>query len=311
MYVHNIDPIIATIGGVHLWWYGLSYALGFASAHVFLRRCRGPLGLSLASVYTLTLLLAAGVLIGGRLVVVNNEWTFYRNHTDLIPALWIGGLATHGLIIGGAAGVAVFCRAARRPWRSLFDVLAVAAALILASGRVGNFIDGQIVGHITAMPWGIQFPNAPGFRHPVVLYDGLKNLALVPLLLLIGRHHPPPGRIAAWFVLLYAGPRMAIDLFRDYPLTLLGLPSGQTFNIGMTIVGAALLAKSYLRPGHEPLAPRQTEASPGWRVPAFAALLCAVLTIPSDATRDVPDRYGARHPGLTHSRIYPALPDLP
>src|SRR6187402_3199215 len=125
MYIHRIDPIIASVLGVHLWWYGLSYALGFVSAHLFLRRRCRQLGLSVASVYTLTLLLAVGVLIGGRIVVVNNEWGFYRAHRDLIPALWIGGLATHGLIIGGAAGVAAFCLAMGRPWRSLFDALAV------------------------------------------------------------------------------------------------------------------------------------------------------------------------------------------
>jgi phosphatidylglycerol:prolipoprotein diacylglycerol transferase len=311
MFVHRIDPVITTVFGVHLWWYGLSYALGFVSAHLFLRRRRRQLGLSLASVYTLTLLLAIGVLIGGRAIVINNEWVFYRDHRDLIPALWIGGLATHGLIIGGAAGVAAFCLATRRPWRSLFDALAVAAALILASGRIGNFIDGQILGQITTMPWGVQFPDAPGFRHPVVLYDGLKNLALVPILVALGRRRPPPGRVAAWFMLLYAAPRILIDLLREYPLTLLGLPSGQTFNIGMTLVGVALLAKSYLAPGHEAIAPPQHDCPPGWRRAAFALLLLFVLVIPSDATRDVPVRYGARHPGMVHSRLYPALPDLP
>jgi len=310
MYVHRIDPIITTVFGVHLWWYGLSYAVGFVSAHLFLRRRRRQLGLSVAAVYTLTLMLAIGVLIGGRIVVVNNEWNFYRGHRDLIPAIWIGGLATHGLIIGGATGVSAFCLATGRPWRSLFDALAVAAALILAAGRIGNFIDGQILGQLTTMPWGVQFPDAPGFRHPVVIYDGIKNLALVPVLIAFGHRRPPPGRVAAWFVFLYAAPRIFIDLLREYPLTLLGLPSGQAFNVGMTLVGAALLAKSCFAPGHEALAPPQADALPGWRRLALALLLLFVLVIPSDATRDVPVRYGPRHPGMVHSRLYPALPDL-
>jgi phosphatidylglycerol---prolipoprotein diacylglyceryl transferase len=167
--VHHLDPIIGTIFGAHLWWYGLSYAIGFSSAHLVLRRHGRALGLSLRSVYNLALLIALGVLVGGRAVVVNNEWFRYREHPAWIPALWMGGLATHGLIIGGAAAVLLYAWATRRPFRPLLDSLAIGAALILACGRIGNFIDGQIVGRVTDLPWGIKFPNAEGFRHPVVL----------------------------------------------------------------------------------------------------------------------------------------------
>jgi phosphatidylglycerol---prolipoprotein diacylglyceryl transferase len=305
--VHHLDPIIGTLFGVHVWWYGLSYATGFTSAHLVLRRHRQSLGLSLRSVYNLTLLIAVGVLVGGRAVVVNNEWFRYREHPAWIPALWMGGLATHGLIIGGAAAVLLYAWATHRPFRPLLDSLAIGAALILACGRVGNFIDGQIVGRVTDLPWGVTFPNAEGFRHPVVLYDGLKNLLIVPVLLAVLRRRPPAGRAAALFVLLYAAPRIAIDRLREYPLTLMGLPSGQTFNIGMAVVGVALVLKSLLRPGPSAPTPAEPEAGPGWRIPAFAAILLFVLTIPSDATRDVPTTYGARHPGLVHSALYPRL----
>src|SRR5207237_69108 len=94
-YVHHIDPIIFSVAGAHVWWYGLSYALGFLNAHVFLRRGREKLGLSLRDVYDVSLFLAIGTLVGGRsLVVFNNEWSFYRQHLRLIPAVWLGGLAT-------------------------------------------------------------------------------------------------------------------------------------------------------------------------------------------------------------------------
>jgi phosphatidylglycerol:prolipoprotein diacylglycerol transferase len=310
MFVHRIDPIIGTVLGIHLWWYGLSYALGFLSAHVVLRRHREALGLSWRSLYTLTLLITVGVLAGGRAVVVNNEWDFYRSHLPLIPALWIGGLATHGLIIGGAMAVLLFCAVERRPFRPVLDVLAIGAASILACGRIGNFIDGQIVGSVTTLPWGVKFPDAEGFRHPVVLYDAIKNALLVPILIWVGRQRVPAGRVAALFLLLYALPRILIDLLREYPLTLWGLPSGQTMNVAMAAIGAALVFKSIVRPGPSPAVPPQEPAPPGWRPWTFAALLAFSLLIPSDATRDVPARYGARHPGLVHSRVYPPLPEL-
>jgi phosphatidylglycerol:prolipoprotein diacylglycerol transferase len=319
--VHRIDPVIGTFFGAHLWWYGLSYALGFLNAHVFLRRHRARLGLSLRQVYSLTLWLAAGVLIGGRgLVVFNHEWPFYREHLALIPAAWLGGLATHGLLAGGVAGVFMFCMVHRLPFRPVFDALAIPAALIMGVGRLGNFIDGQIVGRVTEVPWAVLFPDAEGFRHPVVLYDGLKNLLIIPVLVAVGRRDPPPGRLAAIFVLLYAGLRIPIDFFREYPLNPLGLPTGQGFNVIMMGVGVFLLIRNRLRQRHAPpgalwqapavgMTPGGAgrNESPGWRRAAFAAILGFSLLIPSDATRDIPRKYGHRHAGLEYTWMYPRI----
>ena len=114
MFVHQIDPIISTVKGVHLWWYGLSYALGFWNIYWFLRHGQKRLGLTLTDVHSLTLCLSIGVLTGGRLVeVAFDDGPFYREHPQLIPALWLGGMATHGLLLGAAVGVAVFCTSGR------------------------------------------------------------------------------------------------------------------------------------------------------------------------------------------------------
>jgi phosphatidylglycerol---prolipoprotein diacylglyceryl transferase len=323
-YVHHIDPIIATIGGMHLWWYGLSYSLGFLNAHLFLRRNRDRLGLSRADVYELSFLLALGVLAGGRgLVAFRHEWAFYRDQLALVPAVWIGGLATHGLIIGGFVGVMLFCVIRRRPFRPIFDALAMPAAFILGCGRIGNFIDGQIVGSVTTLPWGVQFPEAEGFRHPVVLYDGLKNFLIIPILWSVQRRGVPPGRIGSLFVLLYAALRIPIDLLREYPISFLFLPAGQTFNVLMALTGLTLLVKNVWWPaqggaGRSSLWQRSNVRTFGVRGAnderrafatkfAFATLVLLALVIPSDATRDIPARYGPRHAGLTYSRLYPRI----
>lgn len=314
-FVHNIDPVLFSIDGVHFWWYGLSFTLGFLNAHLFIRRNREGLRLSLTQVYTLTLLFAIGVLMGGRaLVVVNNEWSFYREHLELIPAIWVGGFATHGLIIGGAAAVLIFCRLNKVPIRAVLDILAISAAMILAFGRVGNFIDGQIYGSLTEVPWGVKFPNVDGFRHPVVLYDGVKNLLLVPFLLWLRRWNLPPGRIAIIFVIAYSGLRIPIDMLREYPITMLGIPTGQTLNLIMLVVGFAALLINIYRNRQRSKTPATAREIPldgnlFIRKILFAAILLVPLVIPSDATRDVPYTYGSRHRGLEHSLVYPPIQD--
>ena len=108
-YIHQIDPILFDIAGVHVWWYGLGFAIGFLEIHLFLRRGHGRFHLSLRDVWSLSLFIAVGVLVGGRLVEITfDEWPFYREHLGLIPAYWLGGMATHGLMFGGAVGAGLF-----------------------------------------------------------------------------------------------------------------------------------------------------------------------------------------------------------
>jgi phosphatidylglycerol---prolipoprotein diacylglyceryl transferase len=242
------DPILGSIGGVHLWWYGLSYTLGFLNIYWYLRRSRRRLALTLAEVTSLTLSLALGVLAGGRVVeVAFDEWPFYRENPLLIPAYWLGGMATHGLLLGATAGLFLFSYVWLKPFRELADALVIPGAFLMGVGRIGNFIDGQIVGALTDVPWGVQFPDATGIRHPVVLYDGAKNLLLIPYLRWVRKTNLTPGATAARFVFWYAFPRIFIDLFRDYPTHRLALGTGQTLNIVMTVVGVVILARSRLR----------------------------------------------------------------
>jgi phosphatidylglycerol:prolipoprotein diacylglycerol transferase len=319
LFVHRIDPILGTIGGIHFWWYGLSYAAGFFNLHRYMLARRERLGLSRHDVYALSLCVSIGVLLGGRLIEVSfDEWPFYRDHPGLIPALWLGGMATHGLLLGAALGAAAFAYVWQRPLLELADELVIPGAFMMGVGRVGNFIDGQIVGGVTDVWWAVQFPDAVGARHPVVLYDGAKNLLLIPYLLWVRRTNSTPGAVAARFIFCYPFLRIFIDLFRDYPTHRLALGTGQTLNLVMAALGAGLLYRSRLRrlgrlaPRPTPAVGRTTDraASPAQYV-ALAAVLLFSLTVASNWTQDVPARYGTRHPGLAHSRLYPVLDTSP
>src|SRR5581483_4854348 len=241
-------------------------------------------------------------------------------HLDLVPALWLGGMATHGLLVGAACGLAVFAAAFRKPFLELADALVVPGAFLLGVGRIGNFIDGQIVGRPASVWWAVKFPYAEGFRHPVVLYDGAKNLALIPYLLHVRRTNPTPGAVAARFVFWYAALRIAVDLFRDYPTHRLALGTGQTLNLVMAATGVVLLARSRRRRLGR-LAPRAglaAQPAPAVDAPsrwaqrvALAGVMLLSLTIPSNWTQDVPAHYASRHPGLVHSRLYPPIDTAP
>ena len=320
-FVHRIDPILGSIGGVHLWWYGLSYAIGFLNIHWYLRRARRRLGMTLSEVYALSLCISLGVLAGGRAVeVAFDEWPFYGEHPLMIPVYWLGGMATHGLLLGAAAGAALFTYMYRKPFLELADELVIPGAFLMGVGRIGNFVDGLIVGAVTEVWWGVQFPDAVGIRHPVVLYDGAKNLLLIPCLRWVRKTNTTPGATAARFVFWYAFPRIFIDLFRDYPTHRLALGTGQTLNIVMALLGLVLLARSRLRrlgrlagraAWPTPSRPIADAPPPLWQSFAFACVLAFCLTIPSNWTQDVPARYGKRHPGLEHSWIYPQIDSTP
>jgi phosphatidylglycerol:prolipoprotein diacylglycerol transferase len=310
-YVHNIDPIIGTIFGIHLWWYGLSYTLGFFNAFSFIGKRRMKIGLTERDVYDLAILIAVGVLAGGRIVeVIFYEWHFYRDNLELIPALWLGGMASHGLLIGGLVAVWIFCRMTGKPFLLMTDILAPPASFILGMGRIGNFIDGQILGSVTDVPWAVKFPDAEGFRHPVVLYDGIKNLLIIPILLHVARRRVPHGFVTGLFLFLYSFLRIPVDVFREYPTSLMGLATGQALNVALSIVGVVVMI-AVIRGGKKPDADPQiaTEASGpvGWRKPMLVSILLLCLIIPSDWTQDVAARYGKRHTGLTNSALYPAI----
>jgi len=306
---------------MYLWWYGLSYTLGFLGLFHWLRSVRGYLEMDVRQVYDLSIFIAAGVLIGARSVeVIFYEWAYYGSHPWHIFAIWIGGMSTHGILLGGTIGIWLYCRRYHKSFLSVADELVIPAALIMGLGRLGNFIDGQIVGSVTHVWWAVKFPDVDGFRHPVVLYDGLKNLLLVPFLLVLRYLKPPRGVMLGAFLVGYGLFRMLIDFFREYRSELFGLPPGQEFNIGMAIVGLGLIIWAY-KQRHTGVRPLTLSAiSDSYAIDVrkvtrlrrliFRVLLIVPLVIPSDWTQDVPLRYGDRHEGMKHSRLYPMIHNI-
>ena len=149
-FVHNIDPTFASVLGVDLYYYGLAYSIGFLGIFIWTRMRRRELGWSLPEVYDFSILFSVGVLLLGRLFAVFvYHWEYYSGHLNELFSYWSGGMATHGVLLGGTGAVALFCRLRRKSFLRLADEIVIPAAFFMALGRIGNFVNGQIAGTTT------------------------------------------------------------------------------------------------------------------------------------------------------------------
>jgi phosphatidylglycerol:prolipoprotein diacylglycerol transferase len=242
-FVHDIDSVICRFGAIHLYYYGLAYSVGFLGVYIWLRIRRNALGWRVSDVYDFSILAALCVLLFGRVFsVLVYHWDYYAGHPAQIFNYWRGGMATHGVLLGGVISMFFFSRLRGVSFLRLTDEIAIPAAFLLVLGRIGNFINGQIVGTPTDLPWGVKFPGVEGFRHPVTLYEALKNLALIPILLVVRRRCPPgKGMVTAQFIFWYGFLRIFTDLFRDHPGEIFGIGGSQYFNALMVVSGLIMM----------------------------------------------------------------------
>ena len=301
----GIDPVLLQMQWACLWWYGLAYAIGLLTVDLWVWLRRERLGYDRGDVALFSLLFAAGVLLGGRTFdVALYEWFYYEDHVRQIPRLWQGGMATHGVLLGAVAGTLLFCRLRGRSFLAVADEVVLPGAVLMALGRMGNHVNGEVYGSITSVPWAMEFPYAEGCRHPVALYDGFKNLLLVPILLgvrslgLRRNGHLPEGLMLGHFVLWYGLLRLFVDVFREYDSYWLGIGRGQYFNLFMAVAGLCIVLAARTRAKAEP---RVTRRSPRTRDPAywgkrvaFYALAALCLTIPSGWTLQVLEEFEER-----------------
>lgn len=143
-FVHDIDPVLVSLGSLRTYWYGLAYAAGFVGVLIWFARHRQRLGMTRIEVYELGIAIVVGVLVCGRAFeIVVYEWAFYRGHLGWLFSYWRGGMASHGVLVGCALGMWLFCRRRHKPFLSIADEVVFPGAVFLALGRIGNFIRGK------------------------------------------------------------------------------------------------------------------------------------------------------------------------
>ncbi|HOE95483.1 MAG TPA: prolipoprotein diacylglyceryl transferase [Candidatus Sumerlaeota bacterium] len=260
-WVHDLDPFLIRIGAGGIRYYGLAYVCGFVAGWWLLRHYhrRGRSPLDPDRIYTAITALALGVLIGGRLgyLLLYAPGDTLRDPL-LVFRIWEGGMASHGGFLGVAVALAWLARRFKVSFLLLGDLLCSIAPLGLLLGRIANFINGELPGRVTDVPWAVIFPTSapPGTplsqippRHPSQLYEaGLEGLLLfVYLQWRFWRTNAlaTPGRLSAEFLLLYAIVRMVGEQFRepDAP-PILGLTRGAFYSLFLILAAGAVWAWS-------------------------------------------------------------------
>jgi phosphatidylglycerol:prolipoprotein diacylglycerol transferase len=264
----NISPELLHIWGpFSIKWYGLAYVAGLLLGWLYIRRLLGQSRLwpnatapfSQHATEDLFLYVAAGVLLGGRLghVLFYRPMDYITNPLDIF-ALWKGGMSFHGGLIGSIIGIYLFSRRVKtNPWSAL-DACAAAVPIGLFFGRLANFINGELWGRPTNVPWAMIFPHpdAGGLeRHPSQLYEafleGLVLFALLWWLVHRTRALRRPGVVAGTFLLGYGFARSFCELFREpdagHMLTLGPFTAGILYSIPMIVAGAWILRDAVRR----------------------------------------------------------------
>ncbi|MEY3040980.1 MAG: hypothetical protein RLZZ174_62 [Pseudomonadota bacterium] len=250
----QIDPVALQLGPLALRWYGLTYLLAFTAAWALARRRSASIGQTHAWVDDLIFYGALGVVLGGRLGYV----FFYQLDRFLAdPAylflIWEGGMSFHGGLLGVVVALAYLARRSRLPFLAVADFTAPLVPLGLGFGRLGNFMNGELPGRLTEMPWGVVYPGEVLARHPSSLYQAAtEGLVLFALLWTLTSRPRPPGFASGTFLLGYGCLRFSTEFFRTPDPHLgfqaLGLTQGQWLCLPMILAGFAFLA--WGRRGH-------------------------------------------------------------
>lgn len=251
-----IDPVALQIGPLAARWYGLMYAVGFASAWWLGRRraLRPGSGWTPVQVDDLITWLVVGVVLGGRLgYVLFYDLGYYLSNPLESLSIWRGGMSFHG----GVMGVVLVCWLyGRSIGKSLLEVGDLIGPLVppgLLAGRIGNFINGELWGRVTDVPWAMVFPTGgPLPRHPSQLYEAaLEGLALFVILWLYAAKPRRRGAVGGLFLLGYGSFRFFVEFFRQ-PDAQLGFVALDFFSMGQLLCLPMILLGLYLmlrRPG--------------------------------------------------------------
>ena len=250
----NFDPIALQLGPLAIHWYGLTYLLGFAGAWwLAQRRCNPQYGWSRQETTDFVFYGALGAILGGRIgYMLFYGWDRVVADPLMILRIWEGGMSFHGGFIGVALAFILFARSTRRTAFQVADFVAPMITVPVFTVRIGNFINGELWGRVTDVPWGMVFARAGDLpRHPSQLYEaGMEGLLMGLILWWYSSKPRPAGSVSGLFAVLYGCFRFLIEFARE-PDAHLGyvafgwMSMGQVLSLPLIALGLGMIAYAY------------------------------------------------------------------
>lgn len=249
----QIDPVIFEVGPVAVRWYALMYLIGFVAAYFLAnRRAKASNDWNSDQVSDLLFYGFLGVILGGRIgYVLFYQFDYFLQNPLYLFKIWEGGMSFHGGLLGVIAALYWFARTTKKRFLQVGDFVAPLVPIGLATGRFGNFINSELWGRTTDVPWAVLFPNGGPFpRHPSQLYEmALEGILLFIILWWFSSKPRPAGSVGGLFLLGYGCARFFVEFFREPDAHLgfvwLQLSMGQLLSAPMIILGGWLIYFAY------------------------------------------------------------------
>lgn len=259
-------PLIGdSLGPLAIHWYGIMYGLAFIIGYFVVKALarRREMGLTDSDVMDFVTYLVIGVVLGGRLgyILFYGLSSYLQNPAEIL-AVWKGGMSFHGGAIGTILAGWLYCRQRGLSFWKMADITVVTVPIGLGLGRLGNFINGELWGRQSDLPWAMVFPTTDPMqlpRHPSQLYElGLEGFVLFAMVYFFARRNPPTGSVFGLFLAGYGVFRFFVEFFRNPDAhlgTVLGpFSMGQVLSFPMVVVGVALMIWAYRKQNLAPAA---------------------------------------------------------
>ena len=250
----SIDPVIFSVGPVSVRWYGMMYLVGFIAAYLLAQKRLSQTNWNRDQLSDLLFWSFVGVILGGRLgYVFFYQFGMFLDNPLYLFKIWAGGMSFHGGLLGVLAALFWQAKKMQTTFLQLGDFVAPLVPIGLGAGRIGNFLNAELWGRTTDVPWAIIFPNAGSVpRHPSQLYEfALEGVVLFVILWLFSAKKRPVGATSGLFLLGYGSFRFFVEYFREpdahIGLYQLGFSQGQLLCLPMIALGLALIIRAYTR----------------------------------------------------------------
>ncbi len=255
-----ISPVIFSIGPLAVRWYSMAYLAGILIAWLLANRNikKYGCGLTKGNIEDLVFYITLGIILGGRLgyVLFYGTLSFWHNPLQIFE-IWKGGMSFHGGAIGVAVASYLFARKVKYPFLGITDLVVLYAPIGIFLGRLANFVNDELWGRVTDVPWAVRFPNGGGLpRHPSQLYEAFfEGIVMFIVLNWLWRYklvREHKGTVSAMFVLLYGCFRVLLEQFRE-PDAHMGffffhLTMGQILSFPLIVLGIVVLWLVWKRP---------------------------------------------------------------